>query len=104
MSNVRDTDIPDLVAGVVNDARALVEAQVSSLKSDLGDRLGDRGTAIKSWLIALCVADVAQGRLVSKDFSSSVPIDTNDTVAGRENNRRVEFVVSFTILNDGSPQ
>jgi len=58
MSNVRDTDIPDLVAGVVNDARELVEAQVSSLKHDLGDRLGDLGTAIKSWLIALCVAIV----------------------------------------------
>jgi hypothetical protein len=26
MSSVRDTDIPDLVAGVVNDARELVEA------------------------------------------------------------------------------
>jgi hypothetical protein len=36
MSNVRDTDILDLVAGVVNDARALVEAQVSSLKHDPG--------------------------------------------------------------------
>jgi hypothetical protein len=58
MSNVRDTDLPDLVAGVVDDARELVEAQVSSLKSDLGDRLGDLGTAIKSWLIAVCVAIV----------------------------------------------
>jgi hypothetical protein len=58
MSNVRDAGIPDLMAGVVNDARELVEAQVSLLKSDLGDRLGELGTAIKSWLIALCVAIV----------------------------------------------
>lgn len=45
---------------------------------------------------------IAKDRLVSKGFSSSVPIDTNSTAAGRENNRRVEFVVSFIILKDGS--
>jgi hypothetical protein len=55
---VRDLDLPDLVAHTVDDARALVEAQVSSLKSDLGVRLGDLGTTIKSWLIAVCVAIV----------------------------------------------
>jgi len=54
MSNVSDMDTPDLVVGVVNDVRQLVEAHVSSLKTDLGDL----GTAIKSWLIALCVAIV----------------------------------------------
>ena len=41
---------------------------------------------------------IAKDRLVSKGFASSVPLDTNDTVAGRENNRRVEFVVNFVIL------
>jgi hypothetical protein len=45
---------------------------------------------------------IPKERLVSKGFSSSVPLDTNNTVAGRENNRRVEFVVHFNILNDGS--
>ncbi|MBA3540478.1 MAG: hypothetical protein H0T79_12785 [Deltaproteobacteria bacterium] len=58
MSNVRQIDLPDLVVGVVEDARDLLEAQVNSLKSDLGDRMGDLGTAIKSWLIAVCVAIV----------------------------------------------
>jgi outer membrane protein OmpA-like peptidoglycan-associated protein len=47
---------------------------------------------------------VAKDRLASKGFSSSVPIDTNATSAGRENNRRVEFVVNFIILNPGSVQ
>jgi Putative Actinobacterial Holin-X, holin superfamily III len=56
MPDLRRTAIPDLVAGVVDDARDLVEAQVSSLKADLGDRLVDLGDAIKSWLIAGCVA------------------------------------------------
>jgi hypothetical protein len=56
MADLRRAPLPDLVAGVVEDARELVEAQVSSLKADLGDRLGDLGDAIKSWLIAGCVA------------------------------------------------
>jgi hypothetical protein len=38
--------------------RELVEAQVGSLKSDLGGLLVDLGATIKSWLIALCVAIV----------------------------------------------
>jgi outer membrane protein OmpA-like peptidoglycan-associated protein len=44
---------------------------------------------------------VAKSRLVSKGFSSSVPLDTNTTAAGRENNRRVQFVVHFLLLDDG---
>jgi outer membrane protein OmpA-like peptidoglycan-associated protein len=45
---------------------------------------------------------VSRSRLVSKGFSSSVPLDTNATAAGRENNRRVEFVVHFIILKPES--
>lgn len=45
---------------------------------------------------------VPRERIASKGFSSSVPTDNNGTVAGRENNRRVEFVVRFNILNPGS--
>lgn len=58
MGNVHRTPLPDLVAGVVDDTRQLVEAQVSSLKAELGDRLGDLGDAIRSWLVAVCVAIV----------------------------------------------
>src|SRR5687768_4779619 len=58
MSSVQSTPLPDLVAGVVEDARQLVEAQVSSLRVDLGDRLSNLGDAIKSWLIAGVVAIV----------------------------------------------
>jgi outer membrane protein OmpA-like peptidoglycan-associated protein len=60
-----------------------------------------RAAAVLDYLAA---HGIAKDRLSSKGFSSSVPIDTNATVAGRENNRRVEFVVNFTILNAGSPQ
>ena len=41
---------------------------------------------------------VAADRLKSKGFSSSQPLDTNTTTAGRDNNRRVEFVVNFVIV------
>jgi hypothetical protein len=58
MGDVRNTDLPDLVAGVIEDARELVEAQVSSIKADLGERLGDLGDAIRSWLVAVCLAIV----------------------------------------------
>ena len=54
-----------------------------------------RATAVLDYLVA---HGVPGDRLVSKGFSSSVPTDSNATVEGRENNRRVEFVVSFIIL------
>ena len=52
------------------------------------------------------VADhgVARDRLVSKGFSSSRPIESNATAVGREANRRVEFVVHFIVLKEGSLQ
>jgi len=44
---------------------------------------------------------VARDRLVSKGFSSSRPLESNSSEAGREANRRVEFVVHFIILKEG---
>jgi outer membrane protein OmpA-like peptidoglycan-associated protein len=41
---------------------------------------------------------VPKSRLQAKGFSSSAPRDTNATAEGRENNRRVEFVVQFSII------
>jgi outer membrane protein OmpA-like peptidoglycan-associated protein len=58
-----------------------------------------RAQAVLDYLVA---DGVARERLTSKGFSSSVPIDTNATAAGRMSNRRVEFVVSFIIVNDGA--
>ena len=37
---------------------------------------------------------IAPGRLTSKGFGSSQPLDSNDTEEGRAKNRRVEFKVS----------
>jgi outer membrane protein OmpA-like peptidoglycan-associated protein len=58
-----------------------------------------RAGAVLDYLVA---HGIAKDRLSSKGLSSSVPNDTNQTAAGRENNRRVEFVVNFVILNSGS--
>lgn len=58
-----------------------------------------RADAVVEYLVA---HGIPKERLRSKGFSSSAPTDTNATAAGRENNRRVEFVVYFTILGDGS--
>jgi outer membrane protein OmpA-like peptidoglycan-associated protein len=47
---------------------------------------------------------VARDRLVYEGFSSSRPVKSNATESGREANRRVEFVVHFIILQEGSHQ
>jgi outer membrane protein OmpA-like peptidoglycan-associated protein len=58
-----------------------------------------RARAVLDYLVS---HGIARERLVSKGFSSSVPAASNDTPAGREQNRRVEFVVDFILLTDGS--
>lgn len=60
-----------------------------------------RAAAVLNYLTA---HGIAADRLVSKGFSSSVPLEPNTTVAGRESNRRVEFVVSFIILKTDGAQ
>jgi outer membrane protein OmpA-like peptidoglycan-associated protein len=59
----------------------------------------NRAQAVLDYLVA---HGVAKERLGSKGLSSSKPLDTNATAAGRENNRRVEFVVRFVIVKPGS--
>jgi OOP family OmpA-OmpF porin len=58
-----------------------------------------RATTVVDYLVA---HGIARDRLTSRGFSSSMPVDTNRTVEGRETNRRVEFDVHFIILRDGS--
>jgi outer membrane protein OmpA-like peptidoglycan-associated protein len=66
---------------------------------DLSER---RAVAVLDYVAA---HGIPRDRLSSKGFSSSRPLNSNDTPAGRESNRRVEFVVTIMILNkDGSVQ
>jgi len=81
--------------------RVQVEGHTSSEGSDDHNQTlsEKRAEAVLDYLVT---HGIAKERLVSTGFASLVPVDTNATIAGRENNRRVEFVVYFTILNDGS--
>jgi outer membrane protein OmpA-like peptidoglycan-associated protein len=81
--------------------RVAVEGHASSEGTDEHnqDLSEKRAEAVLDYLVA---KGISRDRLGSKGFSSSVPIDTNVTSAGREANRRVEFVVHFIIVNEGS--
>jgi outer membrane protein OmpA-like peptidoglycan-associated protein len=82
--------------------RVQVDGHASSEGSDAYNQTlsEQRANAVLDYLIA---HGVAADRLISKGFSSSVPIETNRTLAGRELNRRVEFVVEFIILKGNTP-
>jgi outer membrane protein OmpA-like peptidoglycan-associated protein len=77
-----------------------VEGHTSSEGTDDHNQTlsNQRAQAVLDYLAA---HGIGKDRLASKGFSSSVPIDTNATAAGRENNRRVEFVVNFNIIDKG---
>ena len=58
-----------------------------------------RAAAVVDYLVA---HGIPKERLESRGFASTVPLDTNDTAAGRENNRRVEFLIKLNTANAGS--
>lgn len=58
-----------------------------------------RADAVVDYLVS---HGVAKDRLVSKGFSSSQPTESNNTAAGRDSNRRVEFTVDFIIIEKGN--
>ena len=49
-----------------------------------------RAASVASYLVQ---QDVASGRLQQYGYGSRMPLDTNDTVAGRTRNRRVELEI-----------
>jgi outer membrane protein OmpA-like peptidoglycan-associated protein len=96
--------VMDEVVQALNDNkgfRVQVEGHASSEGGDDHNQTlsEQRAEAVLNYLVT---HGIDKDRLASKGFGSSVPLDTNETIAGRENNRRVEFVVYFTILNEGS--
>ncbi len=106
MAKIEDTSFPvlDEVVQALKDNknfRVQIEGHTDATGTDEHNQTlsEQRALAVLDYLAA---HGIARERLSSKGFSSSVPTDTNVTVQGRENNRRVEFVVHFSILNDGS--
>src|SRR5580698_3690934 len=77
----------------------VLDEVVRALKENNQTLSENRAQAVLDYLVA---HGVAKERLGSKGMSSSKPLDTNATAAGRENNRRVEFVVRFVIVKPGS--
>ena len=50
----------------------------------------DRANAVRDYLVK---AGIDAGRLEAEGYGAEQPLDTNKTAAGREKNRRVEFVI-----------
>jgi outer membrane protein OmpA-like peptidoglycan-associated protein/curli biogenesis system outer membrane secretion channel CsgG len=48
-----------------------------------------RAAAVKAWLVSKAIDD---GRLSTKGYGATKPLEANDSPEGRANNRRVEFV------------
>ncbi|HUS31401.1 MAG TPA: OmpA family protein [Kofleriaceae bacterium] len=101
-ANLEDVSFPllDEVAQALKDNpgfKVQVEGHASSDGNyDHNQTLSERrAQAVLDYLIA---HGVAADRVISKGFGSDNPTGTNSTVAGRESNRRVEFIVSFIIV------
>ena len=83
------TDIPKIRVEGHTDNRGTAE---------LNKRLSDaRAAAVVGWLVK---HGIDRSHLTSQGFGFDRPIDTNDTDAGRANNRRVEF----HITGEGKPK
>lgn len=103
---LQDVSFPvlDEVVQALNDNKTFRVQVEGHASSDGGDEHNQtlserRADAVLDYLVS---HGIDKERLASKGLGSSVPRDTNDTIDGRENNRRVEFVVYFNILNQES--
>jgi outer membrane protein OmpA-like peptidoglycan-associated protein len=74
-----------------------VEGHTDSVGGDeYNQRLSEeRGTAVRDYLTH---AGIPESSVTSKGFGKTQPVVSNDTAAGRQQNRRVEMVVSGEII------
>lgn len=84
------------VAGVLKDHPEIVKLEVQGHTDNVGNaklnqKLSqDRAASVRK---ALVERGIAEDRLDSKGYGQDKPIDDNKTAAGRQNNRRVQFVI-----------
>jgi len=88
------------VAGIVSGHPGLrldVEGYTDSVGGDdYNQKLSeDRGEAVRSYLTA---QGMAGGSVTSKGFGKNQPVASNDTAQGRQQNRRVELVISGEVI------
>jgi len=95
------------VAGIISGHPGLkleVEGHTDNVGGDdYNQKLSeDRGVAVRDYLTG---AGVASNMVTTKGFGKTQPAVSNDTAAGRQQNRRVEMVVSGEIIGGhiGSP-
>ncbi|HYP04623.1 MAG TPA: OmpA family protein [Bryobacteraceae bacterium] len=74
-----------------------VEGHTDSVGSDeYNQKLSEqRANAVREYLLS---QGLQAGSLTSKGFGESTPVASNDTAAGRQQNRRVELVVSGEVI------
>ena len=90
------------VAGIISGhpgLRLAVEGYTDSVGGDdYNQKLSeDRGNSVRDYLTKEGVAGTS---VTSQGFGKSQPVASNDTVAGRQQNRRVELVVSGEIIGE----
>jgi OOP family OmpA-OmpF porin len=84
------------VADILSEHKEIKRIQVQGHTDNRGAKnynktLSDkRAASVKKWLIT---AGVDADRLESKGFGQEQPIDTNESDQGRQNNRRVQFII-----------
>jgi outer membrane protein OmpA-like peptidoglycan-associated protein len=88
------------VAGVISGHAGLrldVEGHTDNVGGDdYNQQLSEqRGSAVRDYLTQ---QGMQQGAVTTKGFGKTQPIATNDTAAGRQQNRRVELVISGEVI------
>jgi outer membrane protein OmpA-like peptidoglycan-associated protein len=89
----------DSIAAVIKERPNLRRIRICGHTDNLGHRADNlrlsqaRAEAVRQYLIG---AGVAPGRLVAIGYGDHRPITSNRTQAGREKNRRVEFIILRT--------
>ena len=90
-------DLMNEIVGVVNGnpqiKKLSIEGHTDNVGSDKHNKkLSDnRAAAVRTYMVE---HGVAQDRLASKGWGETKPIGDNETDAGREQNRRVEFIIT----------
>ena len=94
LNTVASTDLNKIVTYLKDNPTARLEIQGHTDNTGsiaINNRLSqDRANSVVSYLIS---QGVSNSRLSAKGYGSSQPIDTNATIEGRANNRRVEIKI-----------
>jgi outer membrane protein OmpA-like peptidoglycan-associated protein len=100
-----DSDRSEIRKESENELERLVKllSENQTMRIEIASHTDDQGTTeyneklsenrSKSVVSYLLSKGVSPSRLVAKGYGESKPIDTNDTEAGRQNNRRTEFKI-----------